>query len=171
MKTLWWIIGGLVAIALTTLSTMGSIKVIDLTSSLPKGKGTYKKRKMSALTGIVIHHSASDFCNATDIANWHIKRGWPGIGYHFVIYADGTVNQTNELDTISYHVENKNTPNIGICLVGHLSYHAPTPYQIASLKELITRINTLAGHNLVVRGHRDLQATECPGLLMKLPLK
>ena len=171
MKTLWWIIGGLVAIALTTGATMTAIKIINLVNSLPKGKGTYKKRKLTDVTGIVIHHSASDFGGPVDFANWHIKRGWPGIGYHFVILTDGTVNQTNELDTISYHVKDKNTPNIGICLVGNLSHHPPTASQLSSLKQLINHINTAVGRNLVVRGHRDLQATECPGLLMKLPLQ
>jgi len=171
MKTMWWIIGGLVVIAITTGATMTAIKIINLVNSLPKGNGTYKKRKLLDITGIVIHHSATDVGGPVDFAHWHIKRGWPGIGYHFVILPDGTVNQTNELDTISYHVLNHNTPNIGICLVGNLSLHPPTAMQLSSLKELIAHVNTTVGKQLVVRGHRDLQATECPGLLMKLPLK
>lgn len=171
MKTLWWIIGGLVAIAISTRKTMTPLKIIDIVASLPHGKGSYKKRSLTSITGIVIHHSATDHGGPKDFANWHIKRGWPGIGYHFVILPDGTMNQTNELDTISYHVANKNTPNIGICLVGNLSHHPPTPMQIASLKELISHINAVVGKNLAVRGHRDLQATECPGLMMKLPLR
>lgn len=168
MKRAWWIVIGLAALAIG--GTMTALKINDIVAALPKGTGTYRKRKLTDISGIVIHHSASDFGTAFDFANWHIGRGWPGIGYHFVISADGTVNQTNNIDTVSYHVADHNTANVGICLVGNLSNHPPTAKQLTSLKALIQHVNTVVGKKLIVRGHRDLNATECPGKMMKIPL-
>lgn len=171
MKTKWWIIAGVVAIALLAGASMTALKIISLVNSLPKGKGAYKKRRLTDITGIVIHHSASDVGGPREFANWHIKRGWPGIGYHFVILPDGTVNQTNDLDTISYHVADHNTANIGICMVGNLSHHPATTQQMTSLKGLIAHLKKELGKDLIVKGHRDYNPTECPGLTMKLPPK
>jgi N-acetylmuramoyl-L-alanine amidase len=166
MNRAWWIVIGLGVLAIG--GTMTAIKINNQVAALPKGKGAYRKRLLSAITGIVIHHSASDTGTIVNIANWHISRGWPGIGYHFVISADGTINQTNEIDTISYHVGNYNMSNIGICLIGNFSNHLPTSKQLESLKELIQHVNTLVGKKLIVRGHRDLMATECPGKMFDI---
>jgi hypothetical protein len=68
-------------------------------------------------------------------------------------------------------VADHNTPNIGICLVGHLSRHPATPQQMTSLKGLIAHLNKELGKDLIVKGHRDFNPTECPGKTMKLPLR
>lgn len=169
MKKVWWVVIGLAALAIG--GTMAAITINNQVALLPKGTGTYRKRLLSSVTGIVIHHSATDFGTTYDIANWHISQGWPGIGYHFVISTDGTINQTNDLDTISYHVADYNAVNIGICLIGNLSNHPPTAKQLESLKGLIKYVNETAGKKLTIYGHRDLNATECPGKMMILPLK
>lgn len=168
MKKLWWIIGGLAILIIG--SSMKKISINNITDALPKGKGAYRKRLLSRITGIVVHHSASDYGGPKEIARFHTgTRGWPGIGYHFVISSDGTINQTNHIDTVSYHVGNFNTPTIGICLIGNLSKHPPTPNQLESLKGLIGHLKSLLGRDLTVKGHRDYNPTECPGRLMKLP--
>ena len=67
----------------------------------------------------MIHHSATDDGSPEAYARYHVQtRGWPGIGYHFVIQKDGGIYQTNRLDTISYHVSGQNTNSIGICGTG-----------------------------------------------------
>lgn len=32
---------------------------------------------------IILHHAAAKSCTAADVHNWHLNRGWAGIGYHF----------------------------------------------------------------------------------------
>jgi len=162
----WWVVLGLAALAIG--GTMTTVQINNIVNTLPKGKGAYKRRTLSSITGIVVHHSAADSGTPTAIANYHISRGWPGIGYHFVISPDGAVSQTNDLESISYHVGYYNTTYVGICLIGHLSKHPPTPQQMDSLRGLIKHVKSTIGKDLVVKGHRDLAATECPGKMMDL---
>lgn len=160
MKKIWWIIGG---ITLLIAGTMTALNIKNIIEKLPKGKGAYLKRALSKIKYIVVHHAAIDGYSAIDYAKWHIQRGWPGIGYHYVIEPNGTVNQTNSLDTVSYHVANNNTASIGISLCGNLSKHPPTKEQMDSLVKLIKKLKKEVGNHLLVKGHGELQATECPG--------
>lgn len=140
MSGVWWIIIGLAALAIG--GSMTTIKINNVVATLPKGKGVYPKRALSTITGI---------------------------GYHFVISPDGTIDQTNDLDTISYHVGGHyNTTNIGICLIGNLSKHPPTSQQKESLKFMITHLRGVVERKLSVRGHREFASTECPGKMMDL---
>ena len=124
---------------------VGMPNIINITDLLQKGAGTYSTRNLSQINKIVLHHSAGTFQHdAYDMARWHTDapvwitnaqgdqeniggRGWPGIGYHFVIQPDGTTHQTNNLDTISYHTQNNNTVGIGICMTGNFDTQQPTP--------------------------------------------
>jgi len=166
MKRVWWIAAAFAALVIG--GTMTPVKINNIVAALPKGKGAYKRRTLNSIAGIVVHHSAADSGTPTAIANYHISRGWPGIGYHFVISPDGTISQTNDLESISYHVGYYNTTYVGICLIGHLSKHPPTQQQMYSLKYLIRHVKSAIGKELKIKGHRDLAATECPGKLMDL---
>ena len=37
------------------------------------------------IRGIVVHCTASKGGDAADVNQWHLERGWSGIGYHAVI--------------------------------------------------------------------------------------
>ena len=53
---------------------------------------------MRKITEIIIHCSATtegkDF-SVEDIDRWHRQRGFNGIGYHFVIYRDGSIHDVS----------------------------------------------------------------------------
>jgi N-acetyl-anhydromuramyl-L-alanine amidase AmpD len=53
-----------------------------------------------------------------DIDRWHRQRGWLGIGYHFVIRRNGSVEKGRDIDAIGAHARGYNKNSIGICLVG-----------------------------------------------------
>lgn len=126
----------------------------------------YNKRDLSKVKYIVVHHSATDFGSPMVFAKHHVqKKGWPGIGYHFVIDKDGTTFVTNPIDTLSYHVARNNTPCIGICLIGNFDKYEPTKEQLVSLDQIIYSLQTILP-NLEVRGHRDFKSTSCPGKLL-----
>jgi len=165
MKRIWWLVGGL---ALIFAATMTALNINNIIDKLPKGKGAYLKRALSKIKYIVVHHAAADGFTAFDYALWHIQRGWPGIGYHYVIEKNGTINQTNTLDTVSYHVKDNNTASIGISLSGNLSKQPPTKEQMDSLIKLIKSLKKQLGNHLIVKGHGELQATECPGKLVSM---
>lgn len=128
----------------------------------------YKTRTLSQIKRVVIHHSATlstaAGSNAQSYAKYHVEnRGWPGIGYHAVIDPDGTINETNKLTTVCYHVENHNTGSVGVCLSGNFDVEKPTQAQINSLVWYIKGINSAVGRKLEIDEHNDFQNKSCPG--------
>ena len=117
------------------------------------------------IAGIVIHCSATkegkDF-GAEDIGKWHRERGFNGIGYHFVIRLDGTIEAGRMLDLAGAHTTGHNKNTIGICYIGGLDEDGKakdtrTDEQKKALRWLITAIKTHMpyGLGLRVKGHRD----------------
>ncbi len=125
------------------------------------------------ITHIVIHYSATyEDQNLTvkDIDAMHCARGWSGVGYHWVIRRDGTVDAGRAENVVGAHVGGQNTGKIGICCIGGLNRATGpnkgvdnrTPAQIESLIKLIREcLKRYPGARVL--GHRDLAATQCPG--------
>lgn len=90
---------------------------------------------------IVIHCSDSPHGRGDDaetIHKWHRERGWSGIGYHYVIVEDGTVQAGRPHYWPGAHVKGHNTNSLGICLIGEDDF---TGEQIQSLKQLHTELS------------------------------
>lgn len=127
-------------------------------------------RKWSQLKYLVIHHTVTKHdATPDDIALLHKARGWAGIGYHFVITKDGVVHYVGDISTARANVLNKNEQVIGITMVGDFTKHLPSDEQIRSAHDLCKyfltespSLPTLSDWSQVV-GHKDLQATACPG--------
>jgi len=136
---------------------------------LPKHPNkTYGTRLLSQIEQIIIHHSLTTSGSALAYANFHIDNyEWPGIGYHYVIDKNGTINQTNYLDTRSYHVSGHNTESIGICLTGNFDIEVPTPEQEYSLILLIRHLHDILYDYtgaLAIKSHNEFSQKTCPGL-------
>jgi len=123
-------------------------KQIDLTNSRP-------------WTGIVVHHSDSpEWTKLEDIDRWHKEKGWDGVGYHFVIEADGTVRKARPLSNVGAHAksgkaQSRNSSHIGICLVGKEKFN---PEQLRSLERLLYWLSQAYNIESVERHHE-----QCPG--------
>jgi N-acetyl-anhydromuramyl-L-alanine amidase AmpD len=144
--------------------TYRQLLVKDLTAKLPRGQQRYEKRKLEQIDRIVIHHSATSDGSPEAYARYHVEtRGWPGIGYHFVIQKDGGIYQTNRLDTISYHVSGQNTNSIGICLTGNYDKQQPPQVQLQACAQLIATLRQNFVQELDLRAHADFSAKSCPG--------
>lgn len=96
------------------------------------------------------------------IHQWHLARGWKGIGYHFVIRMNGEIEEGRPHWAQGAHVKGYNHLSIGIALAGNFETHEPTPEQISSLVELIFYLWETYPDAKVV-AHRHLAATLCPG--------
>ena len=119
---------------------------------------------------VVLHHSASRDVPAAEIHAWHLARGWAGIGYHFVIRKNGSIEQGRPIEMIGAHAgPGVNGYSIGICLCGDFMQEVPEAAQIESLIKLIDWLNLYyAGSNpkgLDIKLHREVAATICPGNL------
>lgn len=128
----------------------------------------YSTRNLSEIDKIILHHTATSSGTPQAIAHHHVKctgsgRCWPGIGYHFVIEKDGTIYQTNYLETISYHTQGTNSTGISVCIVGNYDLEQPTAASIESLNKLNIYLRSVLGKNLPVDQHRDFANKSCPG--------
>lgn len=122
---------------------------------------------------IVIHHTASSRDSVESINQAHLKRGWEGVGYHFVIgngngMADGEIEPTFRWKTQMHgaHAGNEeyNQHGIGICLVGNFEDTHPSAAQLAAVKRLVGVLKTqyeIKSANVV--GHKTVKSTACPG--------
>ena len=78
---------------------------------------------MRRIDEIIIHCTATKEgvdVDAKTIDKWHKQRGWKGIGYHYVIKLDGTVEKGRKDEEIGAHCTNHNAHSIGIVYVGGL---------------------------------------------------
>lgn len=92
---------------------------------------------------VFIHCSASDRPQddrASVIRDWHIRRGFATIGYHFYVRKDGTVEPGRNLEKIPAAQEGNNTGTIAICL-GGLEKDRFTEAQFDSLRSLCYSIH------------------------------
>jgi len=118
-----------------------------------------------------------------EIEDWHKKRGFDMIGYHFVIRRNGALEHGRPIELVGAHVKGMNFRSLGVCLVGgrpsikdHLgeswagvSKHAEwefnyTQAQMETLKALHEYLSVIYP-NLTVLGHKDHSGTRklCPG--------
>ena len=95
-----------------------------------------------------------------DIARWHKDRGYREIGYHYVVYLDGSIHKGRDEEKIGAHVLGHNTDSVGICYVGGLdkfgkSKDTRTDEQKKSLIKLIGELKERYPRASLL-GHRDL---------------
>lgn len=125
----------------------------------------YKKRDLSDIDKIIIHHSATKNGKALSYSRYHVNNlNWPGIGYHFVADKDG-LHQTNDLNTISYHTKGQNTNSIGICHTGNFDLRSPTDQEYWKYIQIVLYVDLLMGHQLPVHYHFDYSSKTCAGKL------
>jgi hypothetical protein len=126
----------------------------------------YPERALTDIRRLVIHRTGAPAdVGPETIAEYHVHRqGWPGIGYHFVVGADGHVWQTNGLITAAYHAREFNATAVGIALAGHFNDPPPNDAQLDATARLCAWL--LEGLHLspeAIQGHRELVRTACPG--------
>jgi N-acetyl-anhydromuramyl-L-alanine amidase AmpD len=135
----------------------------------------YERRPLSQITHIAIHHTAAPpRLPAARIAELHIaadpargKDPWPGIGYHFLVQEDGVIEQTNHLETASYHVARHYSYAVGIAFAGSfMNGKIPTSTQLRAGAHLVAWLmQELKAPLARVWGHREFpdNMTVCPG--------
>lgn len=125
---------------------------------------------MRSISKIIIHCSATpegkNF-SVSEIRRWHLQRGFADIGYHFVIYRDGSVNIGRPLQKSGAHCSGHNKNSIGVCYIGGVATDGKTPKdtrtsaQKDSLVRLITELRQQFP-NASVHGHREFANKACP---------
>ena len=125
---------------------------------------------MRSINEIIVHCAATregrDF-TVEDITRWHKARGFATIGYHYVIYRDGSIHEGRPLEQIGAHCVGHNKHSIGICYIGGCASDGKTPKdtrtpeQKEALLALLRRLKARFP-NATIHGHRDFAAKACP---------
>ena len=122
---------------------------------------------------IIVHHTGTGTdrdMSAAEIHRLHRDSfGWAGIGYHYVIRKNGTIERGRGWNMVGAHASGNNGDSVGICVAGNFDVGSPTEAQIRSLTNLLTALCGM--YNLIpdemgVMGHRDVNATSCPGNML-----
>lgn len=139
-----------------------TLMLLGLFSLLPKSR--------RVITEIIVHCTATpagkDYTVA-DIRNWHLQRGFSDIGYHYVVYRDGTVHEGRDIDIAGAHCLGHNTHSIGVCYVGGVQRNGKTPSDTRTHAQKAALLNLLQELRLAypaakIRGHRDFANKACP---------
>lgn len=119
---------------------------------------------------IIIHCSdtpeGKDFTVA-DIRAWHKARNFSDIGYHYVIYRDGSVHLGRDINIAGAHCTNHNTISIGICYIGGREAGSTRPKDTrtdAQKKALLKLLKDLKKlyPNATIHGHKEFANKACP---------
>ena len=118
---------------------------------------------------IVIHHTGCNDIDASaeEIHAWHKNNGWAGIGYHYVIRKDGTIERGRPEWAIGSHAYGENSHTVGIHLSGDFEQTEPTAEQVDRCGALVADICDRYGIPIergYIVGHGELMPTSCPGV-------
>lgn len=100
------------------------------------------KKSKRRIDEIIVHCSATPEgwpYTVEQIRRDHKQQGWSDIGYHYVIYLDGSIHKGRDVDITGAHCAagGHNQHSIGICYIGGLESNPKVPY--AKLKPKDTR--------------------------------
>ena len=180
------IFGELTEEAVRQFQTDNGLKVDGIVGPATLAKLIPQRLKTSkrTITEIIVHCSDTpEGRNQTvnDIRAWHKARGFADIGYHYVVYRDGSVAEGRDINLIGAHCTGHNSHSIGVCYVGgcegehkngkivpktdehgnHIPKDTRTLAQKASLINLLKDLRRLYPY-AKIRGHRDFANKACP---------
>ncbi|MCC8037922.1 MAG: N-acetylmuramoyl-L-alanine amidase [Bacteroidales bacterium] len=126
---------------------------------------------MRKIDKIILHCSATaEGRNFTvqQIRDWHVKgNGWRDIGYHYVIYLDGSVHRGRPENQVGAHCTGHNANSIGVCYIGGCAADGKTPKDTrtpAQRAALISLVKELRSKypGATVHGHNEFANKACP---------
>lgn len=126
---------------------------------------------MRYINDIIVHCTdtpAAMGVTVEDIRRWHLARGFRDIGYHYVVYRDGSVHYGRKVTYAGAHCKGHNAHSIGVCWVGGHGEDAKQPIyednrteaQKESLKKLLGDLVKM--YHCKIHGHRDYAPKACP---------
>lgn len=133
------------------------------------GIGEARKSRRS-INEIIVHCSDTregmDY-TVDDIRKWHLQRGFSDIGYHYVVYRDGSVHTGRNVDVSGAHCVGHNANSIGVCYIGgHEAVgdgykDTRTEAQKKALLSLLSELKKFYP-SATIHGHREFAAKACP---------
>ena len=134
------------------------------------------KKSKRKITRIILHCTATPEgrdMTVEEIRRIHVQeKKWKDIGYHYVIYRDGSVHEGRDVDKAGSHTKRYNSNSIGVVYVGGMTADnrhpkdTRTKEQRAALKALVKELKRL--YPLAsIHGHNEFAAKACPSFNVK----
>lgn len=138
-------------------------------AALDPQQGYTLKKSRRLINEIIVHCTATregQDMTVEQIRAGHKAQGWSDIGYHYVIYRDGSIHNGRDVDIAGAHVSGRNPHSIGVVYVGGLENAPGVPYDKLKPKDTRTRAQKDALLKLLrelrrlypsakILGHRD----------------
>jgi N-acetylmuramoyl-L-alanine amidase len=130
---------------------------------------------MRELNRIIFHCSATEDgkdYTVDQIRRWHTSppRNWRDIGYHYVIYRDGSIHEGRPIDQQGAHTRGENADSIGICYIGGVrdgkATDTMTMHQEIAWLKLVHSLRTVFGP-MTIHGHNEYANKACPSFIVK----
>lgn len=138
------------------------------------GANTLSKLNLSVnkrnIKELIVHCSATpegkDYSVDT-IRQWHLQRDFSDIGYHYVVYRDGSIHIGRDESIIGAHCTGHNTNSIGVCYIGGCAVDGKTPKDTrteAQKNSLLKLLGELKKKypKAVIHSHKDYANKACP---------
>jgi N-acetylmuramoyl-L-alanine amidase len=130
---------------------------------------------MRPLKRIILHCTATPEGKHFDVATirrWHVKdRGWKDIGYHYVIYIDGSVHEGRPVEQVGAHTSGHNSDSIGVVYVGGVDKNGKAKDTLNEVQEtaMVNLIKALREEHgeMSLHGHNEFAAKACPSFKVK----
>lgn len=124
---------------------------------------------MRKIDEIILHCTATkegNWVTRDMVDRWHKDRGFKCIGYHYLIYLDGTIVVGRKEEDVGAHTLNHNAHSIGVCYVGGLDKNMKakdtrTDAQKKAMAELLLQL-VRKYPDASVHGHYEFAAKACP---------
>lgn len=134
------------------------------------------KKSKRVINEIIVHCTATpegQDVTVDSIRQGHLRRGFSDIGYHYVIYRDGSIHDGRDVNISGAHCTGHNQHSIGVCYVGGLENIPNVPYeklpakdtrtaaQKASLLKLLKELKAVYP-KATIHGHYEYANKACP---------
>jgi len=124
---------------------------------------------MRKISEILVHCAATypgQNTTVEDLDRWHKEKGYKTIGYHYVVYLDGSVHIGRPVEQVGAHCKGHNAHSIGVCYIGGLNKDGQpcdtrNEEQKEALRILLTELKTQY-QGAVIYSHSDFAAKACP---------
>ena len=125
---------------------------------------------MRTINKIILHCTATPQGRHTtveDIRLWHKSQGWSDIGYHYVVYLDGSIHTGRPIEVSGAHTKGLNKNSIGVVYVGGIDAMNFKPKDTRTDKQkeaLDCLLNELMStyKAATLHGHNEFAAKACP---------
>ncbi|MDE7397214.1 MAG: N-acetylmuramoyl-L-alanine amidase [Muribaculum sp.] len=125
---------------------------------------------MRKISKIILHCTATpegQDVTVEAIDKYHRSLNFKCIGYHFVVYRDGSVHVGRPIEQVGAHCHGQNEESIGISYIGGVTADGKTPkdtrtpQQKVALRKLVEKL-LVQFPGATVHGHYEFANKACP---------